>query len=220
MAGIRSGPGWSPRRALGRSSLTSGQVHAGLRPLRIGRGHAGRFGSARYWLGTTSASLQAGRCPAGEPIGADPARPICLVSAAASQPTPVRLGCHGLVAEPLEHPVEDGGKALVLCVFLPGGGTVIVDVGRLIFDDDGNVTLETRSPPGTPRRLRRACHWRAISEGRSWAGPWRTARPGACPLAEAARPGRQTGRARSAQPGTGLPHYDPVVQRDPPRHGP
>jgi hypothetical protein len=44
---------------------------------------------------------------------ADPARPIRLVLAAASQPGPVRLGWDGLAAEPLEHPVEDGGEDLV-----------------------------------------------------------------------------------------------------------
>jgi hypothetical protein len=63
---------------------------------------------------------------------ADPARPIRLVLAAASQPGPVRLGCHRLAAEPLEHPVKDGGEDLVFWVFLPGGGTGIADLGRLI----------------------------------------------------------------------------------------
>jgi hypothetical protein len=31
--------------------------------------------------------------------------------------------------------------------FGPGGGTVIADVGRLIFDDEGNVIFEARSHP-------------------------------------------------------------------------
>jgi hypothetical protein len=41
---------------------------------------------------------------------------------------------------------------LVFCVFLPDGGTVIADVGRLVFDAEGNVSAD-RDRPG--RRLDR-----------------------------------------------------------------
>jgi hypothetical protein len=36
---------------------------------------------------------------------------------------------------------------LVFRVFLPGGGTVIADVGRLVFDAEGNVTFEAGPHP-------------------------------------------------------------------------
>jgi hypothetical protein len=89
-AGIRSGPGWSPRPALGRASLTSDQGPPRSRPRR---------------------AYKSERVQRESQLSADPARPIRPVTAAAPQPGPVRLGCHGLVAEP--HPVEDGGEHLV-----------------------------------------------------------------------------------------------------------
>jgi hypothetical protein len=36
---------------------------------------------------------------------------------------------------------------LIFRVFLPGGGTVIADVGRLVFDAEGNVTFEAGPHP-------------------------------------------------------------------------
>jgi hypothetical protein len=52
----------------------------------------------------------------------------------------------------------DGSQTLVgliFRVFLPHGGTVIADVGRLVFDAEGNVTSEAGPPPGASWRLRR-----------------------------------------------------------------
>ena len=139
------------------------------------------MGSARYWLVTTpspSASLQAGRCLAGEPIMADPARPIGLVSAAASAGASsagvpwagrgaARVPSRGRWRRPglLRVPARQRHR------HRRHGPTHIRRRGQRHLR--GPVT------PGTPRRLRRACHWRAISEGQSWSGPWRTARPGA-----------------------------------------
>jgi hypothetical protein len=43
----------------------------------------------------------------------------------------------------------DTEVGLLFRVFLPGGGTVIADVGRLVFDAEGNLTFEA----GPPRRF-------------------------------------------------------------------
>ena len=41
----------------------------------------------------------------------------------------------------------DTEVGLTFRVFLPGGGTVIADVGRLVFDAEGNLTFEAGSHP-------------------------------------------------------------------------
>jgi hypothetical protein len=85
---------------------------------------------------------------------ADPARPIRLVLAAASQPGPGSAGV-GWAGRGAARAPSRGWWRRPGLLSLPGGGTVIADLGRLIFDDEGNATFEadrSRSPGGSAQR--------------------------------------------------------------------
>jgi hypothetical protein len=56
---------------------------------------------------------------------------------------------------------------LVFRVFLPGGGTAIADVGRLVFDAEGNAIFEAGPPPGPAWRLPRPLRRTQLSSGLS-----------------------------------------------------
>ena len=65
------------------------------------------------------------------------------------------LSANGITLREIEHgqtfyDLTDGSQTLVgliFRVFLPHGGTVIADVGRLVFDAEGNVTFEAVPHP-------------------------------------------------------------------------
>lgn len=65
------------------------------------------------------------------------------------------VSANGITLREIEHgqtfiDLTDGSQTLVgliFRVFLPDGGTVIADVGRLVFDAEGNVTFEAGPHP-------------------------------------------------------------------------
>jgi hypothetical protein len=65
------------------------------------------------------------------------------------------VSANGITLREIEHGqifynLTDGSQTLVglvFRVFLPGGGTVIADVGRLVFDAEGNVIFEAGPHP-------------------------------------------------------------------------
>jgi hypothetical protein len=65
------------------------------------------------------------------------------------------VSANGITLREIEHgqtfyDLTDGSQTLVgliFRVFLPHGGTVIADVGRLVFDAEGNVTFEAGPHP-------------------------------------------------------------------------